>query len=202
MKISKLTIAILIGILTNNIYAQDYFVVQNDTTFCKDLSYGTTAQGYLKRIRYTNSEGQEVLIEKRKNVPNVITFYKKGITIDKIPLKASRPNSYVRFVERAVDGKLKTYSNAFSRPSSSIKYTPGSAFGDWKSGGISMGAYHYNIKMPNGVFYDIKKRKNIKKYIKPFLLKCEKFKNQYKGKYETKEEPFNKMIELYNSLCD
>lgn len=200
MKISKLVIAFLIGIISNHISAQDYFVVQNDTTFCENLNFRTTAQGYLKKISYTSSEGTEVNIEKRKNVPDVVTFYIKGVTKDKTPLKASKPNSYVRYMERMIDGKLITYSNTFTRPTSSTKYTPNSPFGPFKTGG-TMGAYHFTIKMTNGVFYDISK-KNIKKYIKPFLLKCEKFKNQYKGEYKKAEIPFNEMIELYNSLCD
>uniref|UniRef100_UPI00404A98B5 hypothetical protein n=1 Tax=Gelidibacter sp. TaxID=2018083 RepID=UPI00404A98B5 len=200
MRLSKFVIAVLIGVLSTNMSAQDYFVVQNDTTFCKNLDYRTTAQGYLKKISYINSEGNEVSIEGRKNVPDVITFYRDSLTIDKIPLKASKPDSYVRYIARAVDGKLKTYSNAFTRSKSADKYTPGNPLGDWNYGG-TMGAYHYTIKMPNGIFYDIS-NKNIKKHIKPFLLKCVEFKNQYKGEYKKNEVYFNQMIELYNSLCD
>jgi len=57
-------------------YGQDYFVVETDTTFCSNLEYGTTAQGYLKSVRYTDKNGKEVVIEARKEVPNVLTFYR------------------------------------------------------------------------------------------------------------------------------
>ena len=141
-------------------------------------------------------------MEGRKNVPDVLTFYNHiyDYTYDKIPLNPSKPNGYIRYVKRAIDGKLKTYSNLKSRNNAPDRYTPGGPFGDWNFGGPA-GAYHFNIKMPDGTFYDIN-NKNIKKYIKPFLLKCEEFKNQYNGDFRKNEDRFNEMIELCNSLCD
>ncbi|GAA4899531.1 hypothetical protein GCM10023311_26080 [Flaviramulus aquimarinus] len=152
-------------------------------------------------MNYKKLDGKMVKYEKRKECPNVTTFYKEGTTRDRIPLKASKPDGYVRFLPRSVDGKIKTYSNDSYRTKSSTKFTPGDALGDWKQGGSKMGAYHYTIKMPNGKFYDIKGKKDMKKHIIPYLLKCEEFKKQYKGEFKTHETLFNKTIELYNSLC-
>jgi len=200
MKKTILTLLLVI-LSANSSFSQDYFIVDNDTTYCKNLKYSTTAQGYLKKMSYKKSDGKLVEYKKRKECPNVTTFYTKGNTIDRIPLKASKPDSYVRFLPRSVDGKIKTYSNDSYRATTSTKYTPGGAFGDWKQGGSKMGSYHYTIKMPDGKFYDIKKKKNMKKHIIPYLLKCEAFKKQYKGNFKTQEMLFNKTIELYNSLC-
>ncbi len=47
----------------------------------------------------------------------------------------------------------------------------------------------------------LKKRKNLKNQIKPFLLKCQELKKQYKGDFNTHEKSFNETIRLYNSLC-
>ena len=42
MKTTRLMITISIGLFSIAISAQDYFVVEKDTTFCKDLKFGTT----------------------------------------------------------------------------------------------------------------------------------------------------------------
>ncbi|RYM32783.1 hypothetical protein ERX46_12015 [Brumimicrobium glaciale] len=186
----KTILIFLIVILsTTSTFSQDYFIADNDTTYCQDLAYSTTSQGYLKKMSYESLDGSLVKYEKRKKCPNVTTFHIKDKTIDRIPLKASKPNSYVRFISRAVNGKIKTYSNASSKAYS------------YSIGEEVMGEYHYTIQMPDGKFYDIRKKKNMKKYIIPYLLECKEFKNQYKGEFKTAEPLFNKTIELYNSLC-
>ncbi len=188
-------------LIVNFGYSQDYYIVENDTTYGKELRYEITAQGYLKEISFKKPDGTAIMLKKKKELRNVTSLYINEISIDRVPLKPSKPEGYVRFLVRAVDGKIKTYSNDSYRPTTTTKYTPGSPFGDFKEGGSKMGSYHYTIKMPDGTYYDIKKRKNLNNHIKPFLLKCQKFKKQYKGDYNTHEKSFNKTIKLYNSLC-
>lgn len=183
-----------------SIHAQDYFVAKGDTTFCTNLKYSTTSQGYLKSINYEDTNGHNVIIEGRKKVPDVETFYIETKFIDKTPLKANRPDSYIRYTERSVDGKLKVYL-AQQGYNSSRQYTPGSPHGDWSSSGPS-GTYRFFLKMPDGTYYKINNRSNMKKYIKPYLMKCSNFNNKYKGDYSTREKPFMEMIELYNSICE
>ncbi len=200
MKILKTTIVLLLLITNINTYAQDYFIVKQDTTFCSDLKYSTTSQGYLKAIEYTDADGKTVLIKGRKNVPDVITFYIRYSTIDKIPLKADKPDGYIRYTKRMVDGKLKVYL-AQQSTTSTITYTPGAPSGDWNTGS-ARGSYRFFIKMPDGTYYKINSKSNLKKYIKPYLLQCEEFEKQYKGSFSTREWPFMEMIKLYNSLCE
>ncbi len=193
----KSFLVLLVSTLCFNSYAQDYFIVGNDTTFCSDLSYSTTAQGYLKKIQYTDSDGKTVLIKGRKKVPDVATFYQDGVFIDKTPLKAHKPKSYIRYTERAVDGKLKIYL-AHQGYNSNVRMGHN---GKLEMGGPT-GTYRFFLKMPDGTFYKINKKKNIKKYIKPYLLQCSAFTEQYQGDFSTKEEEFMEMIRLYNSICD
>lgn len=180
--------------------SKNYFVTKRkDTTFCKELAYGTTAQGYLNKIGYVGLKGKKVELKGRKNVPDVVTFYLNGTSIDKIPLKANNPNSYIRYTERVVDGKLKVYL-AQQGYNSAIQYTPGSPHGDFSTGGPT-GTYRFFIKIPNGTYYKINSKGNMNKYIKPYLLKCKEFNNQYKGDFSTREKPFMEMIKTYNKLC-
>ena len=204
------TLFILAGLLlTATVKAQtttDYFVVRKDTTFCTGLNYTTTIQGYLKTLNYKTLDGEEVSLEGRKNVPDVLTFYissknpDEAYFVDKTPLKANKPDGYIRYTERAVDGKLKVYL-AQQGYNSTVTHTPCSPHGDWSTGGPT-GIYRFYLKMPNKTYYKINNAGNMKKYIKPYLLRCKEFKSQYKGDFSTREEPFMEMIRLYNSLCD
>ncbi|MDF4202471.1 hypothetical protein PXD56_05880 [Maribacter sp. SA7] len=198
----KTILFFVLGILSFNFSnSQDYYVVEKDTIHCENLNYTRTAQGYLKNITYKKEDGTEIKIKEKKILRNVTTLFINEISIDRVPLKPSKPDKYVRYLLRSVDGKIKTYSNDTYRPTTSTKYTPGSPFGDFKEGGSKMDSYHYTIKMPNGGWYDIRKKKNMNNIIKPFLLKCEAFKKEYKGDYNAGEARFNETIELYNSLC-
>ena len=174
---------------SNLLFAQtdkpkDYFVTKTDTVFCTELTYNTTAQGYLKNFKYTDLTGKPVEI--KKNVPDVQTFYHHGQTDDKIPLKADKPDSYIRYTCRSVDGPLKVYL----------------AYQTYSSGsGSSSGTYRFFLKLPDGTFYKINNKKNLKNFIKPYLLKCPAFASNYKGDFSTREKPFIETIKLYNSLC-
>lgn len=174
-------------------HSQDYYVVDKDTVHCKHVNYSRTAQGYLKKIYKVSENGEKSEIKDKKILRNVTTLFINGIPIDRVPLKPSKPDGYVRYLVRAVDGKIKTYSNDTYRPVRLDRT-------DFST--TKLGSYHYTIKMPNGTWYDIKKKKNFKNYIKPFLLKCDKFKKEYKGDFSTHETRFNKTVKLYNSLCN
>jgi hypothetical protein len=195
-------------------YGQDYFVVENDTTFCSNLEYGTTAQGYLKSVRYTDKNGKEVVIEGRKIVPDVSTFFRQKVTIDKIPQKADKPKSYVRYTERTLDGTLKVYvrypsdigsSTIHSNAPNPLNMNNGTVTGRPSGSTQTMsgraGVYKFFIKLPDGTYYKVNKKKNMNKYIIPYLQECEAFKSQYTGDYSADQEPFIEMVKLYNSVC-
>ena len=183
---------IMLIITSIDVNAQHYFVVGKDTTFCNYLVYGTTAQGFLNSLEYTDTTGKNIILEGRDNVPDVATFFINGFSIDKTPVRAHKPNGYIRYTERAVDGKLRVY---LARQS----YTP--AMGSLEAGGPS-GIYRFYLKMPDGTYYKINNKHNMEDFIKPYLLKCKDFENQYKGDFSAHEGPFMKMIRLYNSLCE
>jgi hypothetical protein len=162
-----------------------YFITPDDTVYCKTLNYNVTAQGFLNKLEYTDMQGKKQVFKGKENVPNILTFFINGKFIDKTPLDPSKPESYVRYNERTVNGKL-------------IVYVREQGHNDQMNG--PSGTYRFFIKMANGKFYDINK-KNIESTIKPYLLKCDSFKQKYKGDYSAKEQPFMAMIKLYNSLC-
>ena len=199
LKIATLVVTLFIG---TNGFSQDYFVANNDTTFCKDLDYTTNTQGFLIVVSYTDSTGSKIKIEGKKKVPDVQTFYKKGVFIDKTPVKANKPDSYIRYEERDVDGKLIVYLG--ERGNASSTYIGKNTLGNptlMKSSGY-VGKYRFYLKMPDGTFYQINSEKNIRKYIEPYLMSCSEFESEYKGDvYDTSEEAFMATIRLYNSLC-
>lgn len=194
MNYKKATSVLFIFISSINLYAQnlDYFIENKDTTFCQDLKYSTWPQGSLRVVEYTDLSGKPKTIKGGQNLINIITLGIDSAIIDKTPLKANKPDGrYFRFTERAVNGKLIVY---LSRQGYIYGATP-------ETSGPS-GIYRFYLKLPDGTYYKINSSKNLNKYIKPYLLKCTEFKNQYKGDYSTREQSFMEMIRLYNSLCE
>ena len=193
IKILILTFLLFLSLplLSQSRKKQTYFVVKNDTTFCKKLSFGVTIQGYLYQMSYTTRDGKKVELKGRKNVPDVTSFCIKDSIMDKLPLKLSQPNRYIRYTYKPVHGKLSVYSGQ-----------QGSLNGD------ATGLYRFFIRMPDGNLYKINNNKNRKNIIIPYLLKCEAFKEAYKGDFNfnrdrfVNEDNFIAMIKLYNSVCD
>ena len=171
-------------------YSQtDYFIRGTDTVYCKTVDYRLTAQSYLKGITYTDLDGKEIVIDGRKNLSGVSTFSINEEIIDKIPQKTNKPKKYVKWAKRVVDGKLKV--NYYER--SITTYST--------KGAVTTTITKFVIKMPDGTFYDIKKKSDRKKHIIPYLQKCEAFNADYRGKYEKHYNDFISMIRLYNALC-
>ncbi len=167
----------------------DYFVAGQDTTYCKDLVYGLTIQGYLKLIEYTDKNGKEHKIKGRKNVPDITTFYIDGRVLDRTPKKAHNPNSYVHFAYRIVDGKLR------------VLYSK-----EWT--GVGMNATYsqrynvrYFVKLPDGRYYDLAKKGDIKKYLKPYLLECEAFRATNEADFSGNIQDYIEIIRDYNIKC-
>jgi len=171
-----------------NIHSQsNYFTFGTDTIFCKNVSYEATVQGYLKTISYTDTDGKSWEMSGKKNLENVDSFFIGGGFTDKIPADTDHPNSYVRWASRVVDGKLKVnyYTHNLSPGGSNFTST----------------FTKFVIKLPDGVYYDVRKNSDMKKHIIPFLQQCEAFNTAYQGNFETDFTRFVKMIQLYNSVC-
>lgn len=185
MKKQILPLLSIFFISTNLFAQQDYFVVDyKDTTYCEQLKYSCTVQGWLDELTYTTEDGKKESIEGRKNVPNVTTFYIKGRSIDRTPVKAHKPDSYIRYTERTLDGKIRVYA-------------PGQGY---NSDFEPSGTYRFIALMPDGTWYQINK-KNMKKYIRPYLEQCAEFMKNYSGDFSTDEGPAVKMFAIYNLSC-
>ncbi|MBD3636468.1 MAG: hypothetical protein HUJ25_03925 [Crocinitomicaceae bacterium] len=183
----KFRSALLIGFLLCgiNAYQQDYFIIDDkDTTKCVDLEYSLTVQGWLKRVSYTTLDGEKVEIDGRKEVPNVTTFCIDSVTFDRTPLNPKKPEKYIRYDLRTVDGKIKVYA-------------PGQRI---NTNGDPVGKYRFFVRFPDGEWYTVNS-KNMETIIKPYLIKCKAFASSYSGEFSTSEEEAIEMFELYNQLC-
>jgi hypothetical protein len=190
MNIKTITILFFLVSAGLNAIAQDYFIKGKDTVFCQQLEFKLNAQEYLKSVKYTDEKGNASTITDRFELLDIITIYQGGIYLDKIPLKANKPDSYIRYTIRAVDGKLRVYL-----AEQGYVHNPNPNF----SG--PSGIYRFFLKMPDGTYYKINSKKNMKTYIIPYLKQCSEFNKSYKGDFSSKEDPFMEMIRLYNSLC-
>lgn len=171
-----------------------YYVVDRDTVFCSSLNYKLTAQSYLSEISYIDLENKNVIIKGRKNIPNISTFFIRGESIDKIPQKTNKPDKYIKWATRVVDGKLivNYYYN---------QMTTYNNYNFNRSGVVTSSITKFFIKMPNGIFYDINDSNDRKKYIIPYLKECDDFTSSYKGDYSKDYDSFIETIKLYNSVC-
>jgi hypothetical protein len=170
-----------------------YFVTGKDSTFCTFLKYYTNNQGYLTGLSYTDLSGKKVYLDGKKNVPDVKTFAIGGYVVDKVPINPDKPEGYVRYLSRDVDGKLIVYC-----PERETR-TEGTYNNGFRT--HNYGPEIYFLKMPDGTIYKVNKKKNMEDYIKPYLLACKEFSKQYKGDFTDDQKPFMETIELYNSLC-
>jgi hypothetical protein len=105
----SILLSVLIALAGGVLFGQDYFVVGKKTTYCSNLAYTTTAQGYLKTMTYVTEEGKTVSLQGRDNVPDVTTFFINGEYFDKVPLNANKPDKYIRYDKREINGKLIVY---------------------------------------------------------------------------------------------
>jgi|TARA_R110002110_G_scaffold404983_1_gene623757 hypothetical protein len=175
---------------------QDYFVINNKKTFCTDLEYSITAQSYLRSISYTDTNGKKIEIKGRKNVPDITSFYIDNIIVDRVPQKTNKPDKYVKWARRIIDGKLivNFYSSSMTTHNFNSAAKPG------RHNSVTTGIVKHYVKMPNGTYYDIFSSKDRKKHIIPYLKKCKEFNSTYDGKFKIQE--FNEIIVLYNQLCE
>lgn len=191
----KILLTLIVLSVVNGYSQKTYFIEGKDTTFCQKIDYKLTVQSYLKSINYTDLNGKDFEIKGRKNLEDVMTFCKYGVITDKIPQKANKPKGYVKWVQRVVDGKLKLYyyHNEFTVSNF------GSSFNNGHPTTSSITKFF--IKMPDGTFYDIRKNRDLKKHIIPYLKQCDAFNSAYNGDFISDYENFTKMIVLYNSVC-
>jgi len=200
MKLKYITFGILFFYTINKMNAQDFFIVAKDTTFCSNLKFVTNLFGTLNFISYTDINGQDIEINGKENVPMVMTFHIGRDFIDLIPLKAEKPEGFLRYTQRAINGKLIVYLS--EQGGHEIDSYAPPEISSWHAVGDNAGTNRFILKMPDGAYYTIKSKKNMKKYIIPYLLECEKFQKEYKDKFRRKERPFMTMIWKYNTMCE
>jgi hypothetical protein len=187
IKIRMLLILIL-GIVFIPSFAQEdipdyYFInLQKDTVFCESLSYGTNTKGYLNRLDYITNDNVPYELNGKKNIPNILTFYINGKSLDKIPYRLGSKSKLYVYAERLTDGAIKVYINHLI-PDVSV-------------------VYRFYVQFEDGLMYRVDKRSDLEEHIKPRMLSCEKFKDALTWEISDDEEKFLETVRLYNSLCE
>lgn len=176
----------------------DYYIVGSDTIFCTSLWYSKTIQSYIETVNYVDLEGDSVSMNEKSEVRAIVSFHILGSTVDRVPQKANKPDKYVQWADRIVDGKLAL--NYYRKRSRTIELSNGA--GGQNNSIDSKVIIIFYVKMPDGTYYDINKKSDRTKYIIPYLKKCKAFRDAYKGDYSHEKDEFIKTIELYNSLCE
>lgn len=166
--------------------SNDYYATKTDTVYCSKLDFTCSYQGYLKLLTFTNTKGDSLAISGKENLVNVITIKIGNVIYDKVPQKVHRPNGYVKFIRRAIDGKLIVYDYR------SVMRTQQ----------MTSEIVKFFIKMPDGVYYNINKKKHLKKYIIPYISTCYEFLKVYNREMTNEKDKFMEMIKLYNSVCE
>jgi len=186
---SGIVMLILITILSGfNANAQSepapfYFVTnERDTTFCMSLDYGTNTQGFLDRMTFIKTNGEESNIKGKGRVPNVVTFYMEGKTYDKVPYDLDSDFGEYAYSERMVNGDMKVYLDKKIKGQSDI--------------------YRFYIRLTDGSYVKVNSRSNMNRHIKPALLTCDDFSDAYQGEYNFDEVEFLTMVSFYNFLCE
>lgn len=181
-------------------FSQDYFVKSNkDTVKCSELEFSTQGQGKISDLSYKDKNGKPVVLKKKSEIPDIITLFIGGITFDRMPLDLDKPDSYYRYGERIIDGKIKltVYDNQRTVTYFEQKsiYNPK---GDIKTS--TFGTYTRHIKMPDGNTYNVT-TKTLKKVIRPFLFQCAEFQKYHDDVLVPKNASFEESIEAYNKMC-
>jgi len=169
------------------------FILLNkqDTIYCVITDISRNG-GIVYKIEYYDLQKQKQIIEGRETI-NVLSMRVAGRTMDYIPLKASKPDSYQRHIERKIDGKIKIYDHIRL-----IAKTDGKGNRQLYSV-VGSGSVIYTIKLDDGSYYKIKSS-NIKKVIVPHLMKCREFKNSFKE--EISKSNIEEAVLTYNEVCN
>lgn len=174
----KKTLALLFFALSSmSILAQennesDYLLFEGkDTTFCTITVLARSA-GNVSDIEYYDVAGEKHKVD-RKEIKNVKSLRVGGISMDYIPIKASKPDSYKRHIEIEIDGKIIIYYHTRI-----IAGLDGKGLRQLYKV-VGAGAAIHTIKLPDGNYYEFKES-NIKKYVAPYMLKFKPFADSFK----------------------
>lgn len=189
--------------LKNKKDSKNYFVtIDGDTTFCAFLEaeYVTTAS---TRIRYVDRLGKQHFLETDEVKQNIESYCENNHIYNRVP-----------YVSGAIDSKNTGFR--WLKSKGEISYMFSYEYPRYKKNGIlrdKLSGTVGVVKIENEFHYV--NINNLKKNIMPHLLKNEKFKKEYKGKFSTENYnfgfingnqesigEFDYMIKFYNNYCN
>jgi hypothetical protein len=180
--------------------AQEYFIKGKDTVYAKNMEYTVNMQGFITRLSYEDKSGKKTVIDGKKKLKDLKSLHYYSGTIERMPLKISKPDKYVRYGGRVADGKLVVLLYDDKHETLSWVRSPIDTRMDRFQTSTS-GTRLFYLRMPDGTLHNLDKRSAMKKQIKPYLLQCENFKKQYKGNFSMEQNKIVEMIRLYNTAC-
>lgn len=169
----------------------DFILRGKDTTFCF-ITRIVRSAGPITKIEYISLDGDEKFEIKKDEIENIKTIRVGGYTMDYIPLKASKPDSYHRHIERKIDGKIIIYDHIRLQAETNKK-------GERQlTSTVGSGAAIKTIKLGKNNYYDVSKS-NIKEYVIPYLNKCKAFQDGFSD--EVTSSNIEEAVKFYNEVC-
>ncbi|MBN4065760.1 hypothetical protein JYT51_00330 [Candidatus Amoebophilus asiaticus] len=162
----------------------EYFILDSDTTYC--VSLDIVVKDKVDCIECLDSSGNintiNDIIEK-----GIKSYCLNGRIFDLITVQKN--NTRIRdYYWRKIDGKITLYTkgfyedpgriNSMSEIASPIKY----------------------VRLDPGEYIWIKNNKVVKEKVKPFVMNCLKYRDKYKGAFNTYQLEY--IIKLYNTICN
>ena len=167
------------------------FNVDYDTVYCIITDFYRSNES-IRRIKYIDLKEKLHVLKDNNEIETIKTFRAGQYTLDYIPLKANKPNSYHAHIERKNIGAMIIYDHiglaAYTDKNGdrTFYYAPG-----------MRGEAKYAIKFPDGTFFDINK-KNIEKHIAPYMKMCNAFNRAFD--FIITIENVEEAVGVYNSL--
>lgn len=185
--------------------SQNYFItIKGDSIGCKEVTnFVTNSQGKMVGLEYIDILGK-VVKQKKKEIPDIKTICMNGTIYDRMPLKLKKPDSYYRYGQRFVDGKIRVTIYDNQTTSYELKKNfDGTSTG--RMGETTSGTYLRHVKMPDGTKYELSGLKGLKaiKKIREYMLQCKEFEKEYNTnpKYKQSSTTFEETVIDYNKLC-
>lgn len=190
MKAIKSISLFLFGVLTyTNSYSQniDYVVPEKgDTIFCHIVGVAVAGANVTK-VLFIDLDKKEQTLKGGE-----VKAYKAGdFHMEKVPLKPSKPKGFKRHMNVKQEGPIKVYSNIGLLVRTDEKTNERKFYSTSTTNNVS-------CILPNGKHYDMTSGGDIKKYIAPFLYKCDYVTNKFP---KIKKSNIEQVVYEYNTHC-
>ena len=158
-------------------------------TECKRLILQTDADGNVVVLQYITLTGENKKFSGKDKCPYVSAYKVNGVVNHYLPVNPKKPDGEKKFMELAVDGKLKVYHKGGNRD-----YAP-------TNGSLTQKEELFIIEFEDGSRYNVLDKKDFKNDIVPKLSSCVAFITKQKGAISNDYKAFVESVTTYNESC-